>query len=108
MKAAPSFSIILVTAPSLAVARKLARAALQQRLIACANIVPRIESHYWWKGSMETDTEVLVVMKSRKPLLPRLEALITELHPYDTPEFLVLPPSAGSQRYLEWLRAETS
>lgn len=108
MKSTTSFAIVLVTTPTPVVARKLACAALEQRLIACANLVPRIESWYWWQGKVETGKEVLMVMKSRKPLLTRLEALIHALHPYDTPEFIVLPLNAGSRRYLEWLRAETS
>jgi len=108
MKSATPFAVILVTAPSMAVARKLARIALERKLVACVNIVPRIESVYWWKGKIESDREVLLVLKSRKPLLARLESLIQEQHPYDTPEFLVLPLSGGSQRYLDWLRAETS
>jgi len=107
MKAASSFALVLVTTPSPAVARSLARAALDRRLIACANIVPRIESMFWWQGKIETSREWLVVMKSRKALLRSLEALVLELHPYDTPEFLTVPLMSGNRRYLEWLRTET-
>lgn len=92
----------------MACARTLARAALEQKLVACANLVPRIESLYWWKGKIEVGKEVLLVMKSRKPLLSKLERLIQELHPYDTPEFVVLPLTAGNRRYLDWLKQETT
>ena len=108
MKAAATYALVLVAAPSPAIARKLARAALEERLIACANLVPRIESLYWWQGKIESGREVLLVLKSRRPLLARLEQLVHALHPYDTPEFLVLPLNSGSRRYLDWLHAQTS
>jgi periplasmic divalent cation tolerance protein len=103
MKSALRFAIVLVTAPDLRTARALARAALQGRLIACANLVPKIESHYWWRGKMESSPEVLLIFKTQKSKLPALEKLILAQHPYDTPEFLVLPLNMGSGRYLEWL-----
>ncbi|MCU0771293.1 MAG: divalent-cation tolerance protein CutA [Verrucomicrobia bacterium] len=107
MTSANAFSVVLVTAPTPAVARKLARAALDQRLIACANLVPRIESWYWWQGRIESGKEQLMVMKTRRTLLPRLEKLIRQLHPYDTPEFIALPLTAGNRRYLDWIHRET-
>jgi periplasmic divalent cation tolerance protein len=105
MKPAAKFAIVLVTAPDLKTARALARAALSARLIACANLVPKIESHYWWQGKIESGTEVLMILKTQKSKLAALEKLIVAKHPYDTPEFIVLPLSAGSQRYLDWLAA---
>jgi periplasmic divalent cation tolerance protein len=103
MKSAGQFSIVLVTAPDLKTARALARAALQASLIACANLIPKIESHYWWHGKIESGAEVLLVFKTQKSKLAALEKLVLARHPYDTPEFIVLPLSAGNQRYLEWL-----
>ncbi|MGD0744132.1 MAG: divalent-cation tolerance protein CutA [Verrucomicrobiota bacterium] len=105
MKSAAKFSVALVTAPDLKTARALARAALQARLIACANLVPKIESHYRWRGKIESSAEVLLILKTQKSKLAALEELVLAGHPYDTPEFLVLPLSAGSQRYLDWLAA---
>ncbi|NJM55943.1 MAG: divalent-cation tolerance protein CutA [Verrucomicrobiae bacterium] len=103
MRSACQFHVVLVTAPSLTVARQLARAALEARLIACANLIPKIESHYRWQGKIERGTEVLLVLKTTKARLAKLEKLILAEHPYDTPEFLVLPLHSGSARYLEWL-----
>jgi periplasmic divalent cation tolerance protein len=105
MKSAAKSALVLVTAPDLKTARKLARAALEARLIACANLVPKIESHYWWQGKIESGTEVLLVLKTQKTRLAALEKLILARHPYDTPEFLVLPLNAGSRKYLDWLAA---
>lgn len=95
--------LVLVTAPSLKVARQLARAALSARLVACANLIPRLESHYWWQGKLETSTEVLLLFKTTKAKLAALESLILELHPYDTPEFVVLSFTDGNRRYLAWI-----
>jgi periplasmic divalent cation tolerance protein len=105
MKAATKFSIVLVTAPDLKTARALAKATLQARLVACANLIPKIESHYWWQGKIESGAEVLLVLKTTKSKLAALEKLVLAKHPYDTPEFLVLPLSAGSRKYLDWLAA---
>jgi periplasmic divalent cation tolerance protein len=95
--------MVLITAPDLKTARALAKAALQKKLIACANLVPKIESHFWWKNKIESSVEVLLILKTTKVKLAALEKLILEKHPYDTPEFLVLPLIAGSNKYLDWL-----
>jgi periplasmic divalent cation tolerance protein len=107
MKVAAKFALVLVTAPDLKVARQLAQAALRARLIACANLVPKIESHYWWRGQIETGAEVLMLMKTRAVRLTALQKLILANHPYDTPEFLVVPVTAGAAGYLKWIAAET-
>jgi periplasmic divalent cation tolerance protein len=103
MKSAGKFAIVLVTAPNLKTARALAKAALQAHLIACANLVPKIESHYWWHGKIESGAEVLLVLKTQKSKLAVLEKLVLARHPYDTPEFLVSSLSAGNKKYLDWL-----
>ncbi|HVU07668.1 MAG TPA: divalent-cation tolerance protein CutA [Verrucomicrobiae bacterium] len=105
MKSAAEFSIVLVTAPDLKAARALTKATLKSKLVACANLIPKIESHYWWRGKIESSAEVLLVLKTRKSRLAALEKLILAKHPYDTPEFLVLSLSAGNKKYLDWLAA---
>lgn len=97
------FKIVLVTAPNLKTARRLARSALAARLIACANLIPKIESHYWWQGKIERGQEVLLVMKTNGVRLGALEKLILAQHPYTTPEFIVMPVTGGSKGYLDWL-----
>ncbi len=103
MKSAARFAVVLVTTPNLRVARKLAGAVLDARLAACANLVPGLESHYVWQGKRERTREVLTVMKTTRKQLAALEALVVELHPYDTPEFLTLTLSQGNARYLKWI-----
>ena len=102
MPAIGHFFIALVTAPDQKTARRMAQAALKAKLIACANLVPAIESHYWWQGKLERSGEVLMILKATQRTLPKLEKLILKLHPYDTAEFIALPLSRGSARYLAW------
>jgi len=107
MKSAHPFNVVLVTAPNLKTARSLARAALEVRLVACANLVPAIESHYWWQGKMERSNEVLIVFKTTKGRLGALEKLMLAEHPHDTPEIITLPIASGTERYLAWIETET-
>lgn len=108
MKGAAKFSLILVTALDLKTARNLAQGALKARLAACANIVPRIESHYWWQGKIEHARECLILFKTTTARLGALEKFILSKHPYDTPEFLVLKLTSGNTRYLSWLEMSVS
>jgi uncharacterized protein involved in tolerance to divalent cations len=103
MKDAAQFQIVLVTTPDLKTARLLAGKALRARLAACANLIAGVESHYWWKGRLESGAEVLIVFKTARKRLRKLEQLVLANHPYDTPEFVALPLGAGNKRYLDWL-----
>jgi periplasmic divalent cation tolerance protein len=105
MKSAANFSLVLITAPDLKTARALAKAALQAKLVACANLVPKIESHYWWQGRLESGMEVLLILKTPRAKLAALEKLVLTKHPYDTPEILALPLNVGTRKYLDWLAA---
>lgn len=105
MKTASKFAVVLVTAPDVKTARRLAKLALAARLIACANLVPKIESHYRWEGKLERGNEVLMVMKTTRTRLTALESLVLANHPYDTAEFIVLPIRTGARRYLDWIAA---
>ena len=95
--------IVFVTAPDLAVARKLASGILENRLAACVNLVPSLESHYRWEGKLCQETEVLMVLKTKGDQLVALEAWVLAEHPYDTPEFVALKIEAGSAQYLDWI-----
>ena len=96
-------AVVFITAPDQRTARALATSALRHRLAACVNLLPGVESHYWWKGKLELGKEVLLILKTTKRLLPALAARIFAEHPYDTPEFVVLPVNRISRRYAEWL-----
>ena len=103
MRSARKYALVLVTAPDRQSARRLAKAALQARLAACANLIPGLESHYWWKGKIERSAEVLILFKTPASNLAGLEKCILANHPYDTPEFVVIQLHKGTERYLAWL-----
>ena len=94
----------MVTAPNLKTARKLAKEILQARVAACANIIPKIESHYWWQGKVNSSNEVLILFKTMKKSLNELEQKVLEIHPYDTPEIVAIKIESGSTRYLDWIQ----
>jgi periplasmic divalent cation tolerance protein len=102
---ASKIKIVMVTTPDLKTARQLARCALTDRLVACANLIPKVESHYWWQGKIESRLEILILFKTTADRVKQLKTLILAAHPYDTPEFLVLSLTAGDKRYLAWLKA---
>jgi len=103
MKRPSKYALVMVTAPDRRTARKLAGAAVRARAAACVNLVPGLESHYRWRGKLERSAEVLLLLKTTVDRLDALEKLIIALHPYDTPEFVVLPLIGGNSRYLAWL-----
>ncbi len=100
--------VVLVTAPDPETARRIARQVLEARLVACANLVPGIESHYWWQGRLESGQEVLMVMKTTAGRIPALKEAVLAAHPYDTAAFVVLPIESGSERYLDWIRSSVA
>ena len=107
MKKSTPAVIVWVTAPDLRLARRLARIALGARLVACAQLRPGIESHYWWKTKLVRSTEVLITFKTVAARLKALEALVVAEHPYETPQFVVAQITGGTFQYLTWLAAET-
>ncbi len=96
--------IVLVTCPSLTLARKIARAVVQKRFAACVNVARSpVESFYAWKGKLESAREHLLIIKTTAPRLWQLEREVKRLHTYDVPEFIALPITEGSEDYLAWL-----
>jgi periplasmic divalent cation tolerance protein len=98
------YLIVLMTAPNREEAVKIVRVLLEERLIACGNIVDPVSSFFWWRGKIEEEKEALVFMKSSEKLFKKLSKRVMELHNYDVPEVLALPIVDGSPSYLEWLK----
>lgn len=103
MHPAADYCCVFVTTPNISVARKLAAAVLSERLVACANLIPKVESHYWWKGQLESSSEVLILFKTTRKKLKELEHCVVKNHPYDTPEFIALGLDHGAEKYLSWI-----
>lgn len=81
---------------------------IEERLAACVNALPEMESFFRWHGAVERDRERQLLIKTRASLLPELERRLHEMHPYDLPEFLVIPIRSGSENYLRWVLNSTS
>ena len=96
--------VCLVTTP-VDEARSIARAIVEARLAACVNVVPSIESVYWWDGAVEEGTEALLVVKTTLAAEPSLLALLRDVHPYDVFELVSLDIESGNAPYLEWIGA---
>lgn len=99
-----SYVIVIMTVPNREEAVKIVRTLLEEKLIACANLMDPVSSFFWWQGKIEEEKEVLVIMKSHENLFKKLSKRVTELHSYDVPEILALPIVDGSQAYLDWMK----
>lgn len=97
------FVTVIVTAPDEDTARKIALSLVEERFAGCVNIIKGVRSIYSWEGRIEDDTEVMMVIKTKKRLFEQLSNRITELHPYSVPEIIALPILQGSSDYLRWL-----
>jgi periplasmic divalent cation tolerance protein len=100
--------VCFVTCPSKEVGQALAKQLVGEKLAACVNIVPGLQSVYVWQGSMCLDEEVLLIIKSCSSSLERLESYIVENHPYETPEFVAFTATRVSERYAAWVTASLS
>jgi periplasmic divalent cation tolerance protein len=97
------FIIVFVTAANKQEAEKISRNLLEAKLIACANIVGPVTSHFHWGEKVEQAEEFLLMMKSRSDLFDKVSAAVAKLHSYEVPEILAIPIIAGSKSYLDWL-----
>jgi len=99
--------LVLCTCPDESCAAAVTTGLLEERLAACVNRLPGLRSAYRWRGHIERDDEVLLLIKTRAALFRELEATIRRLHPYETPEIIALPIVAGAADYLDWIATET-
>lgn len=106
MVPSPEVAVVLTTAPDTVTAERMAGRLLEEGLIACANVVPGVRSVYRWEGETRNDNEVLMLLKTTSETARALTERISELHPYDVPEVLALPASAGLDSYVAWVGRE--
>lgn len=98
-----AFSVVLVTCSNRKESRKIARVLLESKLAACVNIVPGVESRYWWKEKIESAQEFLLMIKTRKSLLKAVARKVKSAHSYTVPEIIALNIDSGSRAYLDWM-----
>jgi len=101
------FFVILSTCPDAQVAERLARALVEESLAACVNIVPGLRSIYRWNAVVQSDEEVLMIVKTTAGCLAAARERLVALHPYEVPEAIALPVTDGHHAYLEWVAAST-
>ncbi len=106
--AAGEFVVALTTLGSPDQAKVLVRRLVEERVVACGTILPRATSVYRWRGQVTEEEEVVVLLKTAKSRWPALEAAVKAQHPYEVPELLALPVTAGLDRYLDWMDSETT
>jgi len=102
------YLVVLITASDEEEAVKIAQILVEEKLVACVNIVPRLRSIYIWQGEVEDETEALMLCKTRHDLFDTLQNRVKELHSYTVPEIIALPVVAGSDDYLGWIRDVTT
>ena len=101
-----AYIVVYVTAPA-EEALQMARTLVEERLVACVNIVPGLRSIYWWQGKVEDEPEVLCIMKTQTSLFEALRDRVRELHSYEVEEIIALPIVAGNPPYLDWIKDNT-
>jgi periplasmic divalent cation tolerance protein len=100
-------SIAWVTVPSREVAEQIATSLLNDKLVACVNIIPGVKSMYWWDGKVQSDQELILMIKTRTSLTSELITAVKSKHPYDTPEVICVPIAEGNTDYLKWITDST-
>jgi periplasmic divalent cation tolerance protein len=99
-----TYVMAYITAPSMEVAESLAESLVSERLAACVNLIPQVNSIYTWQGEVNHDTEILMIAKTTQLVFEeKLIARVETLHPYDVPEIIAVPLVGGSPAYLSWI-----
>lgn len=101
-----TYIVLFITASNGEEAHKIAEVLLNQRKVACINIVPRVSSLFWWQDKLDSAQESLLIVKTKASLLPEIINLVKGVHSYEVPEIIALPIVGGNQDYLEWIGKE--
>lgn len=99
--------VVFVTCGSSAEARKISQALVKERLAACVNILPGVNSFFFWEGKLSREKEFLLMIKTQAKLFTKLATRVKQLHSYQVPEIIALPVLAGEKNYINWLKKET-
>ncbi|MHC4267490.1 MAG: divalent-cation tolerance protein CutA [Planctomycetota bacterium] len=102
-----NYIVIYITTSSINEAKKIGHALVEEKLIACSNIISPIRSIYSWQGKICDDKEALMILKTRKKHFKQIVKRVEKLHSYDVPEIIAIPIIEGSDKYLSWINKET-
>lgn len=91
-----------------ATGKSIGRSLVSEKLAACVNVIPGLTSIYSWEGSVEEDSELLLMIKTRSKLIDTLTSKVKEMHPYDVCEVISVPITGGNSQYLDWIRSSTN
>lgn len=98
--------VVFITADTDEESHKIANILLNQRKVACVNILPKVSSLFWWQGNPDSAQESLLIIKTKASLVDEIVSLVKEVHSYDVPEVIALPIVGGNPDYLEWIGKE--
>ena len=101
-----AYIVLFITTATIGEAKRISKALLNQRKVACVNIVPKVSSLFWWQEKLDSAQESLLIIKTKASQLNEIVRLVKELHSYDVPEIIALPIVGGNQDYLEWIDRE--
>ena len=98
-----NYIVLFMTTGTGEEAQGIAELLLNQRKVACVNIVPRVDSYFWWEDKLDSAQENLLIAKTKASLLPEIVTLVKKMHSYEVPEIIALPIVGGNQDYLDWI-----
>lgn len=104
----PDFIVVFITCRDAEEAQKIAQTLLKRRQAACVNILPEVNSHFWWQGKLDSTSEFFLVVKTKESLLPDIIKSVKKIHSYSVPEIIAVPIIGGNQDYLDWIDNEVT
>jgi len=104
----PAYIVLFITTANTGEAQQISKVLLEQRKAACVNIIPNIDSLFWWEGKLDSERENLLVVKTKASLLSEIINLVKKVHNYAVPEIIAMPIVGGNQDYLEWIEKSVS
>ena len=97
------YIVVFITASNKKEAQAIARSLIAHKLAACVNIIDKVASLFWWQGKVDSASEALLIVKSKKEKFRRIVTLVKSLHSYEVPEIIALPILMGEKKYLRWI-----
>ncbi len=100
------YVLIYITTSGAEEARRIGKRVVEERLAACANVIEKVHSLYWWKGKLEESSEAVLLLKTKKDKIKKIVAMVKKLHSYENPAIVAFPILEGSEEYLKWIEGE--